>query len=48
MSCIGRIQRMVTIDDDFIRIQRGNTAAYEEVQEKHYSNVILFFLKSYA
>ena len=22
------------IDDDFIRIQRGNTAAYEEVQEK--------------
>lgn len=39
MSCIGRIQRMVreygeAIDDDFIRIQRGNTAAYEEVQEK--------------
>ncbi|MFR4971653.1 MAG: hypothetical protein ACLTDC_14485 [Lachnospiraceae bacterium] len=26
------------IDDDFIRIQRGNTAAYEEVQEK---NIIL-------
>lgn len=22
------------IDDDFIRIQRGNMAAYEEVQEK--------------